>query len=193
MMETRERILEAASRVMRERGIAQATTKEIARAAGVAEGTLYNHFKNKSEMFLSVLKELPSPFMQRVLTLKTRVGESTVRENLRELARSALTFYETSIPMGASFFSEPELLRLHRAELRERGAGPQRANELLALYLRAEQEHGRLSAALDAETAAYMLLGACFQRAYWATFMGEPLTLNDTDFVRQLLDALPLA
>ena len=36
---------------MRGKGLVRATTKEIARAAGLSEGTLYNHFANKEELF----------------------------------------------------------------------------------------------------------------------------------------------
>src|SRR5688572_8727604 len=44
---TRERILAAARAVMLKKGLVRATTKEIARAADVSEGTLYNHFASK--------------------------------------------------------------------------------------------------------------------------------------------------
>src|SRR5215210_7138434 len=48
---TRERILAAAREVMLSKGLVRATTKEIARAADLSEGTLYNHFANKEELF----------------------------------------------------------------------------------------------------------------------------------------------
>ena len=61
MPNTRDRILDAAAHVMRTRGFARTTTKEIARAAGYSEATLYKHFLDKTDLFLAVLKErLPS-------------------------------------------------------------------------------------------------------------------------------------
>ena len=61
MPDTRDRILDAAAHVMRTRGFARTTTKEIARAAGYSEATLYKHFQDKTDLFLAVLKErLPS-------------------------------------------------------------------------------------------------------------------------------------
>ena len=61
MADTRDRILDAAAHVMRTRGFARTTTKEIARAAGYSEATLYKHFQDKTDLFLAVLKErLPS-------------------------------------------------------------------------------------------------------------------------------------
>ncbi|MGH2616689.1 MAG: TetR/AcrR family transcriptional regulator, partial [Thermomicrobiales bacterium] len=136
---TRERILEAARAVMLSKGLVRATTKEIARAAGVSEGTLYNHFANKEELFLCTLNQLPSGFVTLMRGLHEHVGTGTVSSMLAEIARSALDFYGEAVPMGASFFADPELLARHRELLRARGAGPQRANEAVAAYLRAEQ------------------------------------------------------
>jgi AcrR family transcriptional regulator len=173
-METRERILTAARQVMISRGLVGATTKEIARAAGVSEGTLYNHLRNKEELFLCTLRELPAGFISLIVGLPSRAGSDTVRSVLTEVAHAALAFYDESVPMGGSIFADPELMARHRQLLKERGAGPQRANELLAAYLRAEQQAGRVRDEADTEAAAYLLLGAVFQRAYWRQFLGEP-------------------
>ncbi len=190
-MGTRERIVEAAERVLRERGIAGATTKEIARAAGLSEGSLYNYFASKEALFLAVLGERLLPFFTLVCALQARAGSGTVRGNLAELARGALAFYHQSIPMGATFFADPALLARHREMLRERGAGPQKANEAAAAYLRAEQRLGRLPEALNPTAVADLLLGACFQRAYWLQFLGEdPPPEAEERFVQDILHTL---
>jgi len=51
-------ILEAATRVFAKKGYHRATTKDIARAAGIAEGTIYLYFKNKSELLIGLLEHL---------------------------------------------------------------------------------------------------------------------------------------
>jgi len=51
-------ILEAATRVFAEKGYHRATTKDVARAAGIAEGTIYLYFKNKSELLIGLLEHL---------------------------------------------------------------------------------------------------------------------------------------
>src|SRR4051794_40616709 len=56
-MNTRDRILDAAAELMRTRGIIRTTTKEIAKAAGFSEATLYKHFRDKEELLLRVLRE----------------------------------------------------------------------------------------------------------------------------------------
>lgn len=171
--DTRERILDAARQVLLDRGMSRATTREIARAAGVSEGSLYNHFESKEALFLALLKELPGDFVQVVSRLPSRAGEGTVRECLDELAAAALAHYRQTLPMGSSILTDAALLERHRALLREQGAGPHRPNQALAAYLRAEQTAGRVRADIDPDTASYLLLGACLQYVYWTTFMGE--------------------
>ncbi len=54
-MDKRRQILEAAERVFRAKGLAGATTREIARDAGCAEGTIYLHFEDRMALFSAVL------------------------------------------------------------------------------------------------------------------------------------------
>jgi AcrR family transcriptional regulator len=54
--ERRQQILDAALDVFTRQGFASATTAEIARTAGVAEGTIYNYFPSKRELFVDVIK-----------------------------------------------------------------------------------------------------------------------------------------
>ena len=56
----RMQILMGASQVFAEKGYHQATTKEIAKAAGVSEGTIYNYFANKRELLVELPNCLPS-------------------------------------------------------------------------------------------------------------------------------------
>ena len=50
--QTRCNLLVAALSVFYERGVAQASLDEIAKAAGVTRGALYWHFKNKEDLFV---------------------------------------------------------------------------------------------------------------------------------------------
>jgi AcrR family transcriptional regulator len=50
MTTSRDRILDGAVDVMRSRGLARASTKEIARAAGVSEALLYKLFADKTDL-----------------------------------------------------------------------------------------------------------------------------------------------
>ncbi len=53
--ERRRQILDAAATVFARRGYHQARTREIAREAGLAEGTIYNYFPSKRDLLLGLL------------------------------------------------------------------------------------------------------------------------------------------
>ncbi|MBP2365301.1 TetR/AcrR family transcriptional regulator [Pseudonocardia parietis] len=171
-MDTRDRIVAAAAEVMRDRGLARATTKEIAKAAGYSEATLYKHFRDKTDLFLAVLGERgPTGLAPVLLRLPDQVGKKPVEDVLHEVAQAAAEFYEQGFPMAASLFSEPSLLAAHRAALRARGAGPQFVGRALRDYLAAEQANGRVSEGVDPAAAGSLLLGACLERAFIGHFL----------------------
>ena len=106
-METRERMVEAAERVMRSKGLARSTIKEIAREAGYSEGAIYKHFESKEELFICVLTERLPSFVGILGELPRRAGKEALGGVLGEVASAALAFYGESFPMSASVFSEP--------------------------------------------------------------------------------------
>ena len=54
---TRQRILEAAGQLFASKGFDAATTRDIADAAGVASGTLFNYFATKEAILASLAAE----------------------------------------------------------------------------------------------------------------------------------------
>ena len=54
----RAQILDAAASVIAAKGFHRATTREIATAAGVAEGTIYNYFEGKDDLLISMVTHL---------------------------------------------------------------------------------------------------------------------------------------
>jgi AcrR family transcriptional regulator len=52
----REQILLGAAQVFSAKGFHKATTRAIAKAAGVSEGTIYNYFENKRELLLAMIE-----------------------------------------------------------------------------------------------------------------------------------------
>ncbi|WP_425448246.1 TetR/AcrR family transcriptional regulator [Dethiothermospora halolimnae] len=49
---TRKNILEYAEKIFKEKGYSKVKTSEIAKGANIAEGTLFNYFKTKGELFI---------------------------------------------------------------------------------------------------------------------------------------------
>ena len=54
----REQIVGAATRIFAEKGFRRATTREVAREAGVSEGTIYNYFEDKDALLMAILHKL---------------------------------------------------------------------------------------------------------------------------------------
>ena len=160
-MSARERILDAAADVMRRHGVARATTKEIAKAAGYSEALLYKHFRGKEELMLRVLRERMPAFVSKGVP-----GEATVEANLVAVVRGGVHFYQQSFPMMASMVAQPALMTASRESLREYGAGPSEPVAALTRYLDAERDLGRVAADADTAAVAALLMGACFQQGF---------------------------
>ncbi|MBM7564332.1 TetR/AcrR family transcriptional regulator [Paenibacillus sacheonensis] len=64
MTEKQSRIVQAAIEVFAEKGYAASSTNEIAQRAGVAEGTIFRHYKTKKELLLGIV----APAMTKLIT-----------------------------------------------------------------------------------------------------------------------------
>ena len=64
--ENRDRLLAAAKQLFGAQGVDATSMYEIARAAGVGQGTLYRHFADKGEICHALIKEDLMAFMERV-------------------------------------------------------------------------------------------------------------------------------
>jgi len=109
----RNQILDAATRVFAEKGFHRATIKDIARVAGIADGTIYTYFASKTEVLLGLLH---------------RLNESTEREQqlAPESAQDVRSFFAAYLRQRMSLlWSNADVWRavlpemLVNAELRE--------------------------------------------------------------------------
>ncbi len=72
----REQILKAAIEVFGEKGYERATIADIARRARVAEGSIYNYFKNKGDLLVSIPRQVVQLPVQAIAPL---LAQSSVR------------------------------------------------------------------------------------------------------------------
>jgi len=79
----RKQIIDAVLQVVSKYGVPEATTSRIARAAGVAQGTLYVHFASRTEMLVAALDEI---FAQMMALIDASTDPDPV-ERLKEVAR----------------------------------------------------------------------------------------------------------
>jgi TetR/AcrR family transcriptional regulator, fatty acid metabolism regulator protein len=94
----RESIIQAAIEVFSKKGFQAAGISEIARRAGVADGTIYQYFKNKEDLFFSIPVEKTKEFRSKVdLHLKGTTGSLN---KLRKFVWYFLYFFKTNPDYG---------------------------------------------------------------------------------------------
>lgn len=151
----RERILEAAEVVFAEHGFARARVSEIARAAGVADGTIYLYFKSKDDLLI----ELFDSRMQRVTaalrTATDGVADASLR--LRSFVSAYLSLVRENPPLAEVLTVE---LRQSSKFMKEPGR-PQFAEllKLLGAIVADGHESGQFDAAIPAPIAARAIFG----------------------------------
>ncbi len=188
-MNTRQQILDAAQRIYQAHGLARLTTKEIAREAGVAEGTLYKHFATKGDLLLAAVRE-HLPDLAAVVD-ETQAGQQTVQTSLVGIAHELLRYFDALVPMTAALFGDQELLERQRQAMRAVNGGPHRLFQRVAAYIEAEQRLGRLDRRQKALGIATPLIGACFHYVFLRQFVGtDPLARSEKQFVDDLVETL---
>jgi AcrR family transcriptional regulator len=189
--DVRGEILEATQRLIKERGLAGATTKAIAVEARCAEGSIYRYFPDKHTLFVECVKARFPEFMEMMGSLPGLAGTGSPREHLEGVTKAALVFYRAIMPMAAGAMAEHELLRQQRQQFSNSKTGPRKLISALAEYVRAEQRLGRLSDVVSAEFVARTLLGACWFHAYLEEYLGqETPARSDTQFARETVRCL---
>lgn len=160
---TRARLIEATRSVVREVGYAHASTRAIALAAGVAEGTIYRHFPDKASLFFATVVESNSPIIEWVTALPDRAGRGTVEENLADAAVQLASLRDQIVPLELAIAADPELAAHRRKVMAAAGPSlPPGPPEAVAAYLAAEQRLGRVRGDVDPREAAGILLGVLF-------------------------------
>ena len=171
--DTRSHILEAAERIIQDRGLGAATTRAIAKAARCAEGSIYRYFPDKHALFMEIVRNRGPAFIELVHSLPDRAGKGTVAGNLRDTALSALAFYRVIMPVVGGSLGNHELLTEQRRHWRREETGPMHALEAVTAYLLSEQRLGRISRKASVEHATKLLLGSCFAQACLEELVGE--------------------
>jgi AcrR family transcriptional regulator len=165
----RKQIIEAAAHLFAEKGFHRTTTHDIALAADVSEGTLYNYFESKDELLLAImelLSDLPG--------LSERFDDGVpvdAREFLVEMLRSRRRMIDQYGPMLQSVLSEilvnPELRQQYYQELIIPGM------MMLTAHLQARIDAGQIRS-LQTPYAVRLIIGLMLG-VYMLEVMGDPL------------------
>lgn len=151
---TREKILAAALKLFSSKGYLGATTKEMAKSAGIAEVTLFRHFASKEQLFEEVLNTYS--FLPTIKSLIPEIEKLPYEEALAVIAFSFLETLKSRI----------EMIRIMQSEM---SRYPEKIHKIynsfidgiirtLALYFKSLQKTGVLKE-FDAEYAARAFMG----------------------------------
>ena len=110
--ESRQRILDAATRLMSERGYAGTSISMITRLSGLPASSTYWHFGSKEQLLSEVLENAASQFLHRLPRLED--VEGSPRERLHQIVRIAFAGTDSE---------GPDFLRLLFMIALERGEG----------------------------------------------------------------------
>ena len=184
-----EDLIRAARDVFVERGI-HATSAEVAKRAGVSEGTLFNRFKTKFDLFRAAMTpELEEPAW--LVALADRVGQGDVRQSLNQAGVDAIGFFRRLMPLIMLSWSSvgatgglPDVLTVPNPP-------PIRVLRQLTRILEAEMKLKRLRKH-EAEVVARAFLGGMMQYVFFEMLLavrGEPL-MTPQAYVKTLVNLL---
>ncbi|AFM39822.1 transcriptional regulator [Desulfosporosinus acidiphilus SJ4] len=110
--ERRQDILQAALKVFSENGYKGSTTAEIARQAGVAEGTIFRHFATKKDLLTAVLEP---KIIEGLVVLDKEKRDSSPEDFFRSFLRNRLELIQENVGLFRLMFAEAQ----YHSEVRE--------------------------------------------------------------------------
>ena len=166
----RAQILDAATAVFAEKGYHRATTREIARRAGVAEGTIYNYFESKADLLIGMITRLAE--LEQLDVELSQAFQGSVRDFVSAIFRHRIRLIERNLEVLQAIV--PEMVA--NPSLRERFQREfiQYTSASLEQYLRAQIELGRVrrvNVAFTVRAVQALFLGMVILRLLG----GEPL------------------
>lgn len=148
--ELRGRIYAAALRIFREKGFDAATVEEVARAAGVAKGTVFNFFPTKGALLFSYYREIDAKF-----------GTAMAKMSPADPKVALIRFYgEAEMRLRAEGRLVDDIFRELAADATLRKADDvsgDRDREALVAFFRTCKERGTLSPEVEPAVAGHIV------------------------------------
>jgi AcrR family transcriptional regulator len=140
------KILQAAVEIFSEKGYAATSTSEIAQKAGVAEGTIFRHYKTKKDLLISIvapmMSKLIAPFVLRDFYKVLDAEYGRFEDFVRAVIRNRIEFVKNHMPVLKVMIQE---IPFH-PELKERFAEivAKHIFERIAKVIRLFQDKGQI-------------------------------------------------
>jgi AcrR family transcriptional regulator len=93
-MEHRRRILEVARKLFAEQGVGAVSMHQIAKSAGIGQGTLYRRYAHKGELCMDLLSERNECFVEEMRALLAGKRSATALERLDGALECVINFFE---------------------------------------------------------------------------------------------------
>lgn len=175
-----QQILEAAIKIFARQGYFNSTVSQIAREAGVADGTIYLYFKNKDDILDNFFSYKTSQVFSR---FKQEVEKAdNALDKLRNLIHRQLTEFELNRDMAVVYQMETRLKRhLSDQKIKEMS---KMYFELVANIVQQGQKEGVIRESLQVNLVKQLIIGAVDEvittwlyssREYSLVSMAEPL------------------
>lgn len=175
-LDTKKSIIKASMRLFARRGYHGTSVAQIAEATGLTKGALYWYFKDKEDLFLTVLDCIKDDWQK---TIMSRVEASKgVTEKLEQLFDATSEMVAASEnPYSMHLFlvaagAQPEMREFEDA-IKTAYAG---YVKILADTIRQGQEDGEVKRDVDAESAAVGIIG-CLEGVVLQSRLHSPSTI----------------
>ncbi|MCW9057920.1 MAG: TetR/AcrR family transcriptional regulator [Gammaproteobacteria bacterium] len=153
----RHDIIIAAMEMLRTESVSRLTTRELAKAVGIAQPTLFLHFGNKTQVLLALVDHVQEQLQQGLRS--QNLQQFTPLERLRMVIRFHLKFIQQQPGIPRLLFSEE--IQTGDPVLRERIHGLIGFFlEFLGAQIREGQQRGELRADLDPQQSACLLIAS---------------------------------
>ncbi|MEU1310930.1 TetR family transcriptional regulator [Streptomyces cinnamoneus] len=156
--DAREQLFHAAERVLLRDGPNALTSRAVTTEAGCAKGVLHRHFADFDAFLAELVLERIARIDARATTLRDSAGTGTVAGNLTDTLTEL--FGSVAVAIVALITSRDELRTRLRRTTPTGVPMLTEASAMLAAYLTAERELGRIAAHADVDTLAPTLIGA---------------------------------
>ncbi len=184
----REAILKAALGLLRERGIARLTTREVAARAGVSEASVFYHYRDRAGLLQAVFEEGLDPLV--ALKDAGEISGPDRRKVLKRLGEAIEAFLEQALPVLTAAQSDAELADELATYMRVNDLGPHRGVNALGEYLAAQQRDGLIRPDIDPDAVASTFVGTCLMRAFQTSMRLPKRSLPPLSAVIDSLDRM---
>ncbi|MGV9777573.1 TetR/AcrR family transcriptional regulator [Streptosporangium sp. NPDC003464] len=156
--DAREQLFDAAERVLLQDGPSALTSRAVTTEAGCAKGVLHRHFADFDAFLAELVLDRIARLDKQAAALRDSAGTGTVAGNLT----GALTALFGSVAVAiVGLVTSRDDLRARLRQARPTGVPVlTEAAAMIASYLTAERELGRVAADADVDTLAPTLIGA---------------------------------